>query len=264
MPFVTINGRRIEYQWIAAATRTAPTLVFLHEGLGSVALWRDFPARVAAATGGAALVYSRHGYGGSDKLAAPRGVGYMHEEALETLPALLAALGIAEPVLIGHSDGASIALIHAGARRWTVRGLVLEAPHVFVEDVTVTSIAAATEAWRTTDLRQRLARYHDDVDGAFTGWNDIWLDPAFRAWNIEEVLPRIDCPVLVIQGADDEYGTPAQLAAIERKVKGPVEILLLSDCKHSPHRDQPEAVLAAIARFVRSYGISSSGAAGSV
>ena len=258
-----VNRRRLEYQWIGATTRAAPVLVFLHEGLGSVALWRDFPARVAAATGCAALIYSRYGYGGSEKLAGPRGVGYMHEEALETLPALLAELGIAEPLLIGHSDGASIALIHAGARRWNLRGLVLEAPHVFVEDVTVTSIAAAKEAWRTTDLRQRLARYHDDVDGAFTGWNDIWLHPDFRAWNIEETLPRIDCPVLVIQGADDEYGTPAQLDAIERQVSGPVELLLLSDCKHSPHRDQPEATLAAIVRFVGSSGTTSSAAAGS-
>jgi pimeloyl-ACP methyl ester carboxylesterase len=263
MPFAKINGRRLEYQKIDASTRPAPTLVFLHEGLGSVALWRDFPARVAAATGCAALIYSRYGYGSSEKLAAPRDVRYMHEEALETLPALLAALGISEPVLIGHSDGASIALIHAAARRWAVRGLVLEAPHVFVEDITVTSIAGAKEAWRTADLRQRLARYHDDVDGAFTGWNDIWLDPDFRAWNIEAALPRIDCPVMVIQGADDEYGTPAQLQAIERQVKTPVELLLLSDCKHSPHRDQPDAVLAAIARFVASYGTSSSGTPGS-
>jgi pimeloyl-ACP methyl ester carboxylesterase len=258
MSFVTIKGRRIEYQKIDASTPSAPTLVFLHEGLGSIALWRDFPARVAAATGCAALIYSRYGYGASEKLAAPRNVRYMHEEALDTLPALLAEFGIAEPVLIGHSDGASIALIHAGARRWPVRGLVLEAPHVFVEDVTVTSIAGATEAWRTTDLRQRLARYHDDVDGAFMGWNDIWLHPDFRAWNIEAELPRIDCPVMVIQGADDEYGTKAQLHAIERQVRGPVELLLLPDCKHSPHRDQPEATLAAIARFVAAHGTSSS------
>ncbi len=260
MPFVKINGRRIDCLKIDASIAAAPTLVFLHEGFGSIALWRDFPARVAAATGCATLVYSRYGYGGSEKLAAPRGVRYMHDEALETLPALLAALGIRDPLLIGHSDGASIALIHAAARRWPVRGLVLEAPHVFVEAITVTSIAAAKEAWRTTDLRQRLSRYHEDVDGAFQGWNDIWLHPDFRAWNIEADLPRVDCPVMVIQGADDEYGTPAQLRSIEEKVAGPVELLLLEDCKHSPHRDQPEAVLAAITRFVASYGTTSSGA----
>jgi pimeloyl-ACP methyl ester carboxylesterase len=174
----------------------------------------------------------------------------MHDEALETLPALREALAIADPILVGHSDGASIALIHAGAGHWKVRGLILEAPHVFVEDVTVTSIEAAKVAYATTDLRARLARYHDDVDGAFRGWNDIWLDPAFRKWNIEDCLAGVTCPTLVIQGADDEYGTTAQLNAIAGQIGGPVETLLLPDCKHSPHRDQPDAVLAAMARFV--------------
>src|SRR5260370_22884898 len=158
----------------------------------------------------------------------------MHVEALETLPALRAALAIADPILVGQSDGASIALIHAGAGRWPVRGLILEAPHVFVEDVPVASIAAAKEAYRTTDLRPRLARYHGDVDGAFRGWNDIWLNPAFRAWSVEEYLSGIACPALAIQGADDEYGTLAQLAAIERGVKGAVERLVLANCRHSP------------------------------
>lgn len=250
MPFVTVNGRRLEYERIAARNEPTPTLVFLHEGLGSVALWRDFPARVAAATGCAALVYSRYGYGRSERLAAPRNPRYMHEEALETLPALLAALGISEPILIGHSDGASIALIHAGARRWTVRGAILEAPHVFVEDVTVAGVAAAKEAWRTGDLRQRLARYHDDVDGAFGGWCDIWLDPDCRAWTIEEDLPHVRCPVMVIQGEGDEYGTEAQLQAIKSQAGGPVELLLMPQCGHTPHRDQEEATLAAMRRFV--------------
>jgi pimeloyl-ACP methyl ester carboxylesterase len=263
MPFVTINGRRIEYQKIDAATLGRPTLVFLHEGLGSIALWRDFPEKVAEATRCAVLVYSRYGYGGSTSLTAPRGVRYMHDEALEVLPALLQALDIGDPLLIGHSDGASIALIHAAARRWPVRGLVLEAPHVFVEDITVASIAEAKEAWRTTDLRRRLSRYHEDVDGAFQGWNDIWLHPDFRAWNIEAELPKIECPVMVIQGADDEYGTPAQLRSIEEKVRGPVELMLLERCKHSPHRDQPDSVLAAISRFVATYGTITSGASGS-
>ncbi len=269
--FVTIKGRRLEYQLIAASDAKAPTLILLHEGLGSLAQWRDFPARIAEATGCATLVYSRLGYGQSDKLTEARRVDYMHVEALETLPALrdaLAiadpvlvvealetlpalrdALAIADPVLVGHSDGASIALVHAGARRWPVRGLILEAPHVFVEDVTVASIAAAKEAYRTSDLRARLGRYHRDVDGAFRGWNDIWLDPEFRAWNIEDYLPAITWPVLVIQGEDDEYGTPAQLDAIREKVAGTVETLLLKDCKHSPHRDQPDATLAAMTRF---------------
>ncbi len=250
MPVLTVGDHRLEYEWIAARSTDTPTLILLHEGLGSLALWRDFPARLAATTGCATLVYSRHGYGKSAPLTARRRVDYMHVEALETLPALRETLSIAAPVLVGHSDGASIALIHAGARRWPVRGLILEAPHVFVEDVTVTSIAAAKEAYATTDLRARLARYHDDVDGAFGGWNDIWLDPAFRAWNIEASLPRVDCPTLVIQGADDEYGTSAQLDAIARQTAGPVETLLLPDCKHSPHRDQPNATLAAMALFV--------------
>jgi pimeloyl-ACP methyl ester carboxylesterase len=250
MPFVTIKGHRLEYQLIAASAAAAPTLILLHEGLGSLAQWRDFPARLAQATGCATLVYSRLGYGQSDALTEARRVDYMHVEALETLPALRDALAIADPILVGHSDGASIALVHAGARRWPVRGLILEAPHVFVEDVTVASIAAAKEAYRTSDLRARLGRYHRDVDGAFRGWNDIWLDPEFRAWNIEDYLPAITRPVLVIQGEDDEYGTSAQLDAIREKVAGTVETLLLKDCKHSPHRDQPDATLAAMTRFV--------------
>ncbi len=246
---LTLDGRNLEVERIAGS-RPAPTLVFLHEGLGSVALWRDFPAKLADATGCPAVIYSRQGYGRSDKLTAPRGVRYMHEEALAVLPALRAALGLEDVILIGHSDGASIALIHAGKGSWPVRALILEAPHVFVEEITVASIAEAKGAYATTDLRQRLARYHRDVDGAFRGWNDIWLDPAFRAWNIEEYLPRISCPVLAIQGADDEYGTLAQLDAIERGVAGPCERLVLAHCKHSPHRDQEQATLKAMTAFV--------------
>jgi pimeloyl-ACP methyl ester carboxylesterase len=252
MPFITIRSHRLEYEQIAGTRLGTPTLVFLHEGLGSLALWRDFPAELSARTGAPALVYSRYGYGSSDPIAAPRRVDYMHEEALESLPALLGALGIESPILIGHSDGASIALIHAGAGRWPVRGLILEAPHVFVEDVTVRSIEAAREVYRTTDLKQRLQRYHADPDNAFWGWNDIWLDPAFRAWNIEASLRGVGCPVLAIQGADDDYGTLAQLDAIERGVPRPVERLVLAECKHSPHRDQPAATLAAMARFIES------------
>jgi pimeloyl-ACP methyl ester carboxylesterase len=166
------------------------------------------------------------------------------------LPALLRALDVAAPVLIGHSDGASIALIHAASPGADLRGLVLMAPHVFVEDVTVAGIEAAREAWRTNDLRQRLAPHHDDVDGAFRGWNDIWLAPEFRAWNITGELPRVVAPALLIQGEDDQYGTPAQLAAIAAGVAGPTETVLLPGCRHSPHRDRPEETLAAIARFV--------------
>ncbi|HET8729056.1 MAG TPA: alpha/beta hydrolase [Alphaproteobacteria bacterium] len=250
MPELIANGRRLDYRWIDAARAGAPTLVFLHEGLGSVELWKDFPDRVAEATGCGTLVYSRYGYGRSDRLEGSRGVDYMHVEALEALPAVLADRGIENPILIGHSDGASIALIHAGAGRWPVRALILEAPHVFVEDITVASIAEAKTVYETTDLGRRLGRYHADADNTFWGWNDIWLHPDFRAWNIEEYLPGVRCPTLLIQGEDDEYGTFAQLDAIEARVAGPVETVKLPSCKHSPHRDQPGATLDAMARFI--------------
>jgi pimeloyl-ACP methyl ester carboxylesterase len=249
MPFVTLCGHRIEYERTAVARAARPTLVFLHEGLGSVAMWRDFPARVAHATACDAVAYSRYGYGRSEPLPGPRSVRYMHDEALEALPEFLDVLGITQPILVGHSDGGSIALIFAGVARRPLAGLVLLAPHVFVEDVSVASIAAARVAYETTDLRTKLARYHDDVDSAFRGWNRIWLDPAFRDWNIEAYLPAIACPVLAIQGADDEYGTMEQLARIGRAVPD-AELLELGDCRHSPHRDQPGAVIDAITRFV--------------
>ncbi len=226
-----------------------PAIVLLHEGLGSVALWRDFPQTLAAATGRRTVAYSRRGYGRSPPMEGPRPVDYMHREALEVLPAFRRAYALDNPVLVGHSDGASIALIHAGAGQ-KVSGLVAMAPHVFVEDLSIASIAAAREAWDTTDLKERLARYHDDVEGAFRGWNDVWLAPAFRDWNIERYLGGIRCPVLLIQGKDDEYGTLAQLDAIERQVGGPVKRLELEDCGHSLQRDQRERTLAAIADFV--------------
>ena len=248
------GGHRLEYSLLHpdAGASPAPTLVFLHEGLGSVALWKNFPAEVVAATGCPALVYSRYGYGKSEKLAAPRKVDYMHREALDVLPNILDQLGIESPVLVGHSDGASIALIHAGAGKRSVRGVVAMAPHVFVEDVTVTSIAEAGETFRTTELPERLGRYHDDVDSTFRGWNEIWLHPDFRRWNIEEYLADIRCPVLLIQGEDDQYGTIAQIDAIAARVSGPVETILLPDCAHSPHQSvQKDAAIAAITEFVR-------------
>ena len=244
-----IAGQELECVRIGI-DRPGPTLVFLHEGLGSVALWRDFPQRVADATAHPALVYSRAGYGRSTLPSAARTPRYMHDEALVTLPALLDALGIADVILIGHSDGASIALIHAGARVRPVRALVAMAPHVFVEDLSIASIAQARDDYQSTDLRTKLGRYHVDVDSAFRGWNDIWLSPAFRDWNIEPYLSGIACPLLLIQGLDDEYGTLAQLDAIERQVSGRVERVELADCGHSPHRDQPSATLAAVADFV--------------
>ena len=247
--FIDVAGHRLECVRIGGA-KTAPTLVFLHEGLGSVALWKDFPARVAAATGCPALVYSRAGYGRSSPAALPRAPDYMHVEALSVLPALLDRLGIEEPILVGHSDGASIALLHAGSGKRPVRALVALAPHVFVEDMSIASIDEVRRQYETTDLREKLARRHADPDAAFRGWNDIWLAPTFRRWNIEGCLPGVRCPLLLIQGRDDEYGSAAQLDAIERQVSGTVARLELADCRHSPHRDQPEATLAAIVDFV--------------
>jgi len=249
MPFVDVCDHRIEYERIDVGGKARPTLLLLHEGLGSVAMWRDFPGRLAHATGCDALVYSRYGYGQSAPLDAPRSVRYMHDEALVALPTLLDTLAVTRPILVGHSDGGSIALIHAGAGTRPVCAVVTLAAHVLVEDISVTSIAAAKVAYETTDLRTKLARYHADVDSAFWGWNRIWLDPEFRAWNIEEYLPRIACPVLAIQGEDDEYGTMEQMRRIGAQVPD-VDLVELEDCRHSPHRDQPQAVLDAITRFV--------------
>jgi pimeloyl-ACP methyl ester carboxylesterase len=252
MPLLRIGGVELEVVRIDGARPDLPSIVMLHEGLGSVAMWKDFPERVARATGRGVVVWSRRGYGRSTPIDGPRGIRYMHDEALVTLPALLDALGFEEPVLFGHSDGASIALLCAGspaAAARPVSGVIAMAPHVRVEDVAVESIAAAKLAWDETDLRARLARYHDDPDGAFRGWNDIWLHPEFRDWNIEACLAAIRCPVLAIQGEDDEYGTMDQVERIARVVPD-TEIVRLADCRHSPHRDQPEAVLDAVARFV--------------
>jgi pimeloyl-ACP methyl ester carboxylesterase len=251
MPFVTIAGRRIEYRMIPGDALARPTLVFLHEGLGSLALWRDFPDKVAARLGAPALVYSRFGYGQSDGLLARRTPRFMHEEALEVLPALLDQLAIARPLLIGHSDGASIALIHAAASGRPVAGLVLEAPHVFVEPICVESISRIRQTYRTTDLKARLAKYHARVDDAFLGWADIWLEPEFLSWSIEDLVGQVAAPMLLIQGLDDEYGTLAQLDRIEARAPGPISRLVLADCGHSPHRDQEAAVLDAIVAFAR-------------
>jgi len=246
--FIKVRGRSLEYQRIAAAA-DAPTLVFLHEGLGAISQWRDFPARIVAATGLPALVYARYGHGHSEVLQQPHGVDFMHREALESLPELLRALRIVRPILIGHSDGASIALIYAGSGQ-PLRGLVAMAPHVFVEDISIDSIAAAKRAFETTDLPQKLARHHRDAARTFYGWNDVWLSPAFRSWNIASLLPAIKCPLLAIQGHDDEYGSMAQVDAIAHQAGGPVEVLKLDQCGHAPHKDQAQSVAAAIVEFV--------------
>jgi pimeloyl-ACP methyl ester carboxylesterase len=250
MPFIPCAGHSLEYEWVGAAAPGTPTLVFLHEGLGSIRQWRDFPLQVAQSTGCRALVYSRYGYGQSDVLAEPRvGVDFMHREALESLPVLIAQLAIERPVLVGHSDGASIALIHAGARH-AVRALALMAPHVFVEPICVESIRKASAAFDASDLAQRLGKYHRDPRKTFHLWADVWLDPAFLQWNIEECLPAISCPVLAIQGEDDTYGTMAQLEAIRRGVRGPCTLAKLAACGHAPFRDQPGATLEALTGFI--------------
>lgn len=221
----------------------------LHEGLGSVSIWKDFPEALATATGSEVIAYSRRGYGQSDPIEGPRSVRYMHDEALDVLPSLLDELGLQRPVLFGHSDGASIALIHAGGSERIVSGVVAMAPHVMVEDISVTSIAAAKVAYQQTDLRSRLQRYHRDVDQAFWGWSNIWLSSQFRDWNIEEYLPRITCPVLAIQGEDDEYGTMEQIERIGRKCPQ-AELVRLPKCRHSPHRDQTAIVLRSVAAWL--------------
>lgn len=246
MPQAVAAGHSLEYVRVDGRD---PVLVFLHEGLGSIRQWRDFPEKVARATGCAAVVYDRYGYGQSDVLAeAGVGTDFMHREALVVLPELLVQLKIQNPVLIGHSDGASIALIHAG--RHPLRGLAVMAPHVFVEEPGLESIRRIREVFVSSGLRERLGKYHRDAAKSFHLWNDAWLDPAFRRWNIEAYLPGIRCPVLAIQGEADEYGTMAQLDAIARQVGGPCELLKLPGCGHAPFRDQPEQVLESIARFV--------------
>jgi pimeloyl-ACP methyl ester carboxylesterase len=244
-----VAGRSIEYALIDSGAARSRTIVMLHEGLGSLTMWKDFPLRVAQATRSRVLVYSRYGHGWSDGLAERRTARFMHDEAHFALPQLLDQLDIRNPILLGHSDGASIALIHAGGSGRRVSGLIVLAPHVMVEDLTVTSIAAAKVAFETTDLRQRLARYHADVDSTFWGWNNIWLDAGFRAWNIEEFLPHIRCPILACQGKDDRYGTMEQIKRISSAVSQ-VQAVELEHCGHSPHRDRSDSVLAAIAGYI--------------
>lgn len=246
---VSVDGKRLEALWIEPRQARRPAIVMLHEGLGSIALWKEFPAKLAERTGCGVLVYSRYGHGSSDKLMEKRPVRFMHHEGEVVLPELLEKFAIVKPILVGHSDGGSISLIFAGRYPNAVSGLILEAPHVFVEDLSIASIAQAKVTYETTDFPQRLGRYHANVDATFWGWNDIWLDPAFRSWNIGEYVPKITCPVLCIQGEEDEYGTIAQVEAI--KAGAPqTRIAMLPNCKHSPHRDQEAKTLELMAEFV--------------
>lgn len=259
--FVEIDWRgrrvRIEHAWLNRERDDAPLIVFLHEGLGSLAMWRDFPQRLCDAAGARGLVYSRPGYGRSTPRAPEElwDLDFMHRQAHEVLPALLAALGI-DPArdrvwLLGHSDGGSIALLYAARFGAALQGAVVLAPHILVEDLSVASIEQARIAYETTDLRERLAKYHDDVDSAFWGWNRIWLHPPFRRWSIEDEIGTIACPLLAVQGLDDEYGTLEQIRGIARRVRG-TRLLELPACGHSPHRDQPDALIRAVAGFLAS------------
>lgn len=251
MPTVTVQGKKLEYVRLPSShpKANAPVMVFLHEGLGSISMWRDFPQRLADATGCEAIVYSRYGYGRSTPRTEPRAPRYMHDEGLLALPEFLEELEIERPFLFGHSDGGSIALIHAGNAPNSVSGIIALAPHLMVEEVTLHGIAAARQTYLDTDLGKRLGRHHDDVDSVFWSWNDIWLSPDFRDWNIEEYVPRITAPVLAIQGEDDEYATMEQIDRIARFGKN-VELVKLADCRHSPHKDQPVAVIGVVSEFV--------------
>jgi pimeloyl-ACP methyl ester carboxylesterase len=246
-----LGSETLEYRMIGPRPDAAPTIVMLHEGLGCVGMWGDFPDKLAAATGCGVFVYSRKGYGKSSPVTLPRQISYMHEEAKESLPKLLDAIGVERGILLGHSDGASIAAIYAGTHQdHRVRGLVLMAPHFIVEDVSVKSIADAREAYNKGDLRARLAKWHPNVDVAFRGWNDVWLDNDFRQWDISEELAYVRVPILIVQGEDDQYGTLRQIEIANEECYCPVDVALLPGVKHQPHREGTEATLKAVTEFI--------------
>jgi len=250
---LSAGGGRLEAAWIGPRPDKAPTLVFLHEGLGCVALWRDFPARLAELTGCGALVYSRLGYGDSDPCPLPRSVDFMHHEGLAMLPEVIRQTGIRDHLLVGHSDGGSIALIHAGGNPCPgLKGVITLAAHVFCEDLTRRSIEAARARYLNGDLKARLSVFHgENTHCAFWGWNDVWLHPEFRHWTIDAFLPAIRVPVLAIQGEKDPYGSQGQIDAIQGKTGNAVAVEVLSDCGHAPHLEKPDAVLTAIFDFMK-------------
>ena len=248
--FLRIGASDLEYRFIGPAPDAAPTIVMLHEGLGSVGLWNEFPEKLQAATGCGVFAYSRAGYGPSTPVALPRPLDYMHIEATDVLPKVLETIGFRRGLLLGHSDGASIAAIYAGSRQdHRVKGIVLIAPHFIVEDISVKSIAEIKTAYETTDLKARLARWHKDVDNAFYGWNGAWLDPKFREWDISDYLAYIRVPVAIIQGERDQYGTMRQVEIAREECYCPVEVTEVPDAGHSPHREAPGATLDAITQF---------------
>ena len=248
--FLRIGAADLEYRMIGPATDAAPTIVMLHEGLGSVGLWGDFPEKLQAATGCGVFAYSRAGYGASSPVTLPRPLDYMHIEASDVLPKVLEEIGFRRGLLLGHSDGASIVAIYAGSRQdHRVKGVVMIAPHFVVEDISVKSIAEIRQAYETNELRAKLARWHKDVDNAFYGWNGAWLDPKFRDWDISEYLAYIRVPVAVIQGERDQYGTMRQVEIAQDECYCPVDVTVIPQAGHSPHREAPEATLDAITQF---------------
>jgi pimeloyl-ACP methyl ester carboxylesterase len=249
--FLDLSPYRLEYRMIGPRPDAAPTIVMLHEGLGCVGLWGTFPEQLASATGAGVFVYSRAGYGKSSAGTLPRSINFMHEEALDVLPRILAAIGFKRGMLFGHSDGASIATIYAGSvQDHRVRGLVLMAPHFFTEEMGLAEIRRAREAFDSGVLREKLKRWHADVDCAFRSWNGPWLDAEFNKWDITDALGYIRVPILIVQGAKDQYGTLKQVEAAERECFCPVETLVLPGVRHSPQRDAPETTLQAVAAFI--------------
>lgn len=249
---LNVDGNYLEYRWIGRQLAGQPVLVFLHEGLGCVNLWRDFPDKLSYATGLPAFVYSRKGYGDSVHQEQPRTMDFMHIEGINVLPMVLEEAGIESAILIGHSDGASIAIIHTGnSDDDRIKGLILEAPHLFVEQKTIKGIRQTKTMYKQGNLRNRLKRYHgENVDSAFWGWIQIWLNPAFESWNIEEYVPRISVPTMIVQGCADEYGTDAHIEALKSLLPGTVEIVELPDCGHSPHIEKAKDTLEAMTNFI--------------
>ncbi|MDO9566949.1 MAG: alpha/beta hydrolase [Candidatus Desulfaltia sp.] len=252
--YIRVGGKRMEIAWLGPAPKDAPTLIFLHEGLGCVNMWHDFPAELSKTTGCGALVYSRLGYGRSDPCFLPRSIRYVHDEGLKVLPELIKTTGIRNCILIGHSDGGSIAIVYSGGTPASpLQGLITEAAHVFCEEITIRSIQHARKSYQKGGLRQKLEKHHGaNTDCAFWGWNNTWLHPDFVNWNIEEYLPAIKKPMLVIQGENDQYGTLAQVDAIARQAGAGAEVIVLPDCGHSPHNEQKAAILKAMADFISS------------
>ena len=249
---LTAAGKSLEWAGFGPApSGDAPVIVMLHEGLGSLGLWRDFPERVAQATGLPVFAFSRVGYGASDPAELPRPLDYMTREATGPLGEVLDALGAAHFILLGHSAGATIAAEYAGRiEDFRIRGLILMAPHFFAEESGLAEIARAGEAFATGDLRARMEKHHRDAEATFRGWNDAWLDPCFRKWNVADVIDYLRIPVLVIQGRQDQYGSLAQVREIEERCYSPVDVVLFDDCRHSPHLDRPDETLAVVADFV--------------